>query len=224
MPTYKLLRVFCAAGGTGGNPLAVFLDGASIGAEDRQATAARLGYSETVFVDDAAEGVVRIYTPARELPFAGHPLVGTSWLLRVEGPGVDVLRPPAGEVPTWRDGELTWIRARAEWVHDIDLDRLASAADVEALLGPPEGRESYYPWAWIDEAAGTVRSRYFVKEFGIDEDEATGAAAVVLGNRIGRPITIHQGRGSELRARPGPAGTIEVGGRCAGLEEREALN
>ncbi len=220
MPTYKLLRVFCAADGSGGNPLAVFLDGAPIPAEDRQEIAAGLGYSETVFVDDAAEGVIRIYTPAAELPFAGHPTVGTSWLLRVEGPGVDVLRPPAGEVPTWRDGDLTWIRARPEWVQDIEMEELGSAADVEGLLGPPEGATSYYPWAWIDEDEGIVRSRYFFSALGIDEDEATGAAAVVLGHRLGRPITIRQGEGSELRARPGPDGTVEVGGRCGGLEER----
>ncbi|MFG1871546.1 PhzF family phenazine biosynthesis protein [Micromonospora arborensis] len=77
-----VLRVFCGPGGRYGNQLGVVLDGQAVAAEqDRQAVAARLGYSETVFVDDAGTGVVDIYTPSVRLPFAGHPLVGTSWLL-----------------------------------------------------------------------------------------------------------------------------------------------
>ena len=40
-----------------------------------------LGFSETVFVDDPETGELRIFTPTTELPFAGHPLVGTAWLL-----------------------------------------------------------------------------------------------------------------------------------------------
>ena len=59
-----------------------------------------------------------------------------------------------------------------------------------------------------------MRSRYFVPELGIGEDEATGGAAVVMGARLGRSITIRQGRGSILHARPGPDSTVEVGGRC----------
>ena len=50
----------------------------------------------------------------------------------------------------------------------------------------------------------------FAPRYGIAEDEATGAAAVRLVNRLGRPVTIRQGAGS-LR-RPGPDGTAEVGG------------
>jgi predicted PhzF superfamily epimerase YddE/YHI9 len=53
----------------------------------------------------------------------------------------------------------------------------------------------------------------FVLEEGIPEDEATGAAALRIGELLGRPLEIHQGTGSLLHARPGPDGTIEVGGR-----------
>ena len=90
MTSLHTLRVFLGPGGEGGNPLGVFLDGGAIAPADRQAVAAALGFSETVFVDDRATGELRIFTPAVELPLAGHPLVGTSWLL-----GVDMLRPPA---------------------------------------------------------------------------------------------------------------------------------
>jgi predicted PhzF superfamily epimerase YddE/YHI9 len=200
----------------------VFLDGASIPEARRQPIARELGFSETVYVDDAATGRYRIFTPGAELPFAGHPTVGTSWLLRHVGRGVDVLRPPAGEIPTWTDTEGTWMRARPEWVHQIDFEQLPSAAEVDALTGAPAGNGSWYAWAWIDQAAGTVRSRYFVKDFGIAEDEATGSAAVVLGSRLGR-ITIRQGRGSQILVRPGPDGTFDVGGRCV-LDEVRAYH
>jgi predicted PhzF superfamily epimerase YddE/YHI9 len=89
--TLHVLRVFCAEDNTGGNRLGVFLDGAEIAAERRQAVAADLGFAETVFVDDRANGGLRIFTPEIELPLAGHPLVGTAWLLRDQGDSVSAL-------------------------------------------------------------------------------------------------------------------------------------
>ncbi|HEY6570285.1 MAG TPA: PhzF family phenazine biosynthesis protein [Candidatus Limnocylindrales bacterium] len=221
MIALSVLRVFSDADGRGGNPLGVVLDGGSVPADRRQAVAAELGYSETVFVDDADDGSIRIFTPASELRFAGHPTVGTGWLLRSLGHAGSVLRCPAGDVVTWQDSDLSWIRARPAWVHPITRAQLASAADVEALAGPPPGEGSYYAWAWIDESEGTLRSRYFVLELGIGEDEATGAAAVMMGGLLGRPLEIHQGVGSVLHVRSGPDGTIEVGGRVDVVGSRE---
>ena len=127
-------------------------------------------------------------------------------------PPVDTLRPPAGDVPTWADGELTWIRARAEWATLYDVAQLAAAADVDALA-VPGGDAMLAAWAWEDEAAGRVRARVFPNGIGIEEDEATGAAALQLGALIGRDVVIRQGEGSELHARPGGDGTVAVGGR-----------
>ena len=213
MAELHVLRVFVAPGGSGGNPLGVFLDGGAVPEGRRQAVAADLGFSETVFVDDPSAGRVRIFTPAAELPFAGHPLVGTSWLLARERTAVALLRPPAGEVPTYLDGDgVTWIRGRAEWAPQMSFRQLADPDQGEALAGAPEGLGFVDCWAWEDEAAGRVRARVFAPAFGIEEDEATGAAAVRLVSRLGRPLTIRQGAGSLLRARPGPDGAAEVGG------------
>jgi len=213
MAELHVLRVFVAPGGAGGNPLGVFLDGGAVPEGHRQTVAADLGFSETVFVDDPSSGRVRIFTPAAELPFAGHPLVGTSWLLAQERTAVALLRPPVGEVPTYLDGDgVTWIRGRAEWAPQMSFRQLADPGQVEALAGAPEGLGFVDCWAWEDEAAGRVRARVFAPAFGIDEDEATGAAAVRLVSRLGRPLTIRQGAGSLLRARPGPDGFAEVGG------------
>jgi predicted PhzF superfamily epimerase YddE/YHI9 len=216
-----VLRVFLGPDGRGGNPLGVFLDGAATAPADRIAVARALGFSETVFVDavDGDEARIAICTPTIEMPFAGHPTVGTSWLLRDRGTPVSTIRVPAGAVRTWSDGELTWICGRAGWLDAFEIEQLGTAAEVEALT--PGGTHDVYVWAWIDEDAGLIRSRFFANEYGIVEDEATGAAAVVMGDRIGRPVTIRQGVGSELYVRPDPAaGTVDVGGRVIFVEVR----
>ena len=110
-----LLRVFCDENGSGGNALAVFLDGAEVPPERRQGVAAELGLSETVFVDDAGHGTIRIFTPATELHFAGHPTVGTAWLLAREREPVAALRPPAGEVSVRYSGDESYVAGRPEW-------------------------------------------------------------------------------------------------------------
>jgi predicted PhzF superfamily epimerase YddE/YHI9 len=221
MTELHVLRVFVGPDGRGGNPLGVFLDGGRIPAEQRLAVARDLGFSETVFVDDAAEGSVRIFTPGAELPFAGHPTVGTAWLFRESGAPADVLRPPAGDVQFHHDDERTWIRADPAWVHEFERRQLAAPADVDAFVGPAIGESGIYVWAWLDEHAGIVRARYFPTDFLIAEDEATGAAAVVMGHALGRPITICQGVGSEILVRPQSDGTIEIGGRVELVDTRE---
>jgi predicted PhzF superfamily epimerase YddE/YHI9 len=214
MPTeLHILRVFVARDGSAGNELGVFLDGGAIAAHRRQAVAAELGFSETVFVDDRLSGVARIFTPGAELAFAGHPTVGCAWLLAETGSPFEALHVPAGEVRTWVADGLRWVRARAAWVHPMTLGELSDASAVEALTGAPNGEGSYYAWAWQDREAGLIRSRYFANEIGIAEDEATGAAAVVISDRLGRDLEIRQGRGSRLSTRLGPEGTIDLGGR-----------
>jgi len=216
MAEYQLLRVFCNESGDGGNPLAVFLDGAQVPPERRQAVAAELGLSETVFVDDSARGELRIFTPAVEMPFAGHPTVGAAWLLRERGHEPRSLQVPAGELPVRYDGDAAFVAGRPEWAPDFQLAQLADAAEVEALNGPPGGHDLVDAWAWIDENAGTVRSRVFPPRLGIDEDEATGAAAVRLCAALGRPIDIRQGRGSRILARP-LEDRIEIGGTAVAV-------
>jgi predicted PhzF superfamily epimerase YddE/YHI9 len=218
MARMHLLRVFCNENGSGGNPLAVFLDGGEIPPERRQAVAADLGLSETVFVDDVARGEMRIFTPAAELPFAGHPTVGTSWLLREIGHPVEVLRPPAGELRVRYEDQLSRVTALPEWAPAFELRQLESPAAIDALDGPPDGHELIDAWAWIDEQAGTVRARVFAAGVGVGEDEATGAAAVRLCGALGRPIEIHQGRGSRIYARPVAGGFVELSG-CSVLDE-----
>jgi trans-2,3-dihydro-3-hydroxyanthranilate isomerase len=78
----------------GGNPLAVILDAAGLSTAQMQAIATEFNYSETTFVlpprDAAHDAQVRIFTVRSEIPFAGHPNVGTAFVLAMQA-----LRPPA---------------------------------------------------------------------------------------------------------------------------------
>ena len=69
----------------GGNPLAVFPDATGLTDEEMQLLTREMNLSETTFVlppeADGADFKVRIFTPAKEVPFAGHPVVGTHWVL-----------------------------------------------------------------------------------------------------------------------------------------------
>lgn len=72
-----------------GNQLAVVLDAADIPSDAMQRIAKEMNISETTFVlppqDPTNAARIRIFTPASELPFAGHPTVGTAWVLATEG-------------------------------------------------------------------------------------------------------------------------------------------
>ena len=211
-----VVRVFCDDSGAHGNPLGVILEGSGVPVDDRQAIARILGYSETVFVDDAASGRVRIFTPEVELPFAGHPTIGTGWLLGQAGHEASALLTPAGKIPLeHRDERTVFARARAEWSPPFDVIEHGSPVEVDGLEVASEGFT--YHWAWIDEAEGTVRARCFVAEVGVGEDEATGSAAVKLCHTLGREIEVRQGKGSLIWAKPvtedgAPEDLVEFGG------------
>jgi len=78
----------------GGNPLAVVLDAGSLSTAQMQAIATEFNYAETTFVlpprDSTHDAQVRIFTPNSEVPFAGHPNVGTAFVLATQAP-----KPPA---------------------------------------------------------------------------------------------------------------------------------
>ena len=96
-----------------GNPLAVFPDGRGLGADTMQRMARELNLSETVFflpaenAEHAADVRLRIFTPANELPFAGHPVLGSAFVLgEALGTSALTLETGAGPIPVEleRDG------------------------------------------------------------------------------------------------------------------------
>lgn len=117
----EIVDVFAAAP-LQGNPLAVVRVGAMPDASLRQAVARETNLAETTFVATApdAEGVwpVRIHTPAEELPFAGHPVLGTAWVVRermARGAATVTLGTGRGPLAVRFDGAgpgaVAWFRA-----------------------------------------------------------------------------------------------------------------
>ena len=101
---YETVDVF-AEQRFGGNPLAVIADARGLTAEEMQRIAVEFNYSESTFVlppESAANTArVRIFTPTNELPFAGHPNVGTAFVLGRMG---SVFAKPASEVMRFEEG------------------------------------------------------------------------------------------------------------------------
>jgi trans-2,3-dihydro-3-hydroxyanthranilate isomerase len=123
-----------------GNPLAVVLGSESLDDETMQRIAAEMNFSETTFVASSPQDdggyPVRIYTPAREIAFAGHPILGTAWVLRqhvAPGQAGPVrLNLAVGQVPVTfeadADGEVVaWFAAPPAELGGV-CDRAAMAA------------------------------------------------------------------------------------------------
>jgi trans-2,3-dihydro-3-hydroxyanthranilate isomerase len=126
----------------GGNQLAVVLDGRGLSTGAMQAIAKEMNFSETTFVlppeRPDTDARVRIFTPAEELPMAGHPTIGTTYALARAGivaPPVDSLTLGLGVGPTtvsleWKDEELSfvWMTQRRPTFGEPAADRAAAAA------------------------------------------------------------------------------------------------
>ena len=218
-----VVNVFVDDDGAFGNPLGIVWSSPSTRRHEQQ-IAADLGFSATTFIDAVADRVAtaRIFTPTRELPFAGHPTVGLAAWLGANDDEVDAIKVPAGHVRVRTDGDMVFVTGLPEWTPAFELNRLTSPEEVEAVDPDAYGYGLHYVWAWLDEPAGRVRARIFAPEFGIREDEATGSAAMRLTAEQGRDLDIVQGRGSLLHTHVRYLGRqVEVGGRVseAGMTE-----
>lgn len=222
MTQLHVLRVFLGPDGHGGNLLGVVLSGADVPSARRQEIARSRDLPEIVFVDNPRSGRMTIHTPSRELSFAGHPMVGTGWLLRQQGHDLSELQPSAGAVPSWDEDGLSWIRSQTSWAPQFPIRQYADSTELEALFVPPSGNDFFYGWAWLDESAGIVRSRAFIAGDPPREENATSRAAVVLSTQLNRPLDVRQGPGSRILTRPGTNGSISIGGRVA-LEDVEIV-
>ena len=130
---YRIVNVFTRDSATlSGNPLCVFEDGRSLDAQTMQALALQFNLSETTFIlpSTRANAGVRIFTPTYEMPFAGHPTLGTAHVCRALGLGTDslTLDMPAGIIPVEASGQSWTLQATARGWRDVEEPRAALAA------------------------------------------------------------------------------------------------
>ncbi len=145
---YYLLDVFTNQPFSG-NPLAVFANADGLATSRMQAFANELNLAETVFlgaVTGSNHYPMRIFTPTEELPFAGHPTVGTAHLLaalRLVNPKQTlVLQPPIGELAVnYAQGQVTFTTAQPAKVTHSRLDHASAAAllglETHQVIGKP---------------------------------------------------------------------------------------
>ncbi len=153
----------------GGNPLAVFLDGQGLSSAEMQQIAREMNLSETTFIlpaeDANCAARVRIFTPGSEMPFAGHPTIGTTFVLASHGmlpPGTSktCLQENIGPIAVSIEGDLTnpsfiWMRhnpARfdpAPAPNDV-LARAIGLGEADLLRGvPPEVGSTGVPFIYV---------------------------------------------------------------------------
>jgi trans-2,3-dihydro-3-hydroxyanthranilate isomerase len=102
-----------------GNQLAVFLEAEGLSDEQMQKIAREINFAESTFITklspESNTAEIRIFTPEYEMKFAGHPIIGTSWVLmnKIFGnqPRNITLKVPIGEIPVNQSGNLVWLQA-----------------------------------------------------------------------------------------------------------------
>lgn len=145
-----------------GNQLAVFLGAEVLSNEEMQKIAREINFAESTFITklepENKYAEIKIFTPEHEMQFAGHPIIGTSWLLmnRIfeNQPKKIRLSVPIGEIPIHQSGDLVWLQA-----------------------GQPEFLDIFLPEDFL--SFSNLRSTDFDTKFPIQE-VTTGSAFVIV--------------------------------------------
>ncbi len=132
--TYRIVNVFTQGEPFTGNPLCVFEDAESLDSARMQALALQFNLSETTFIlpSSSANARVRIFTPAYEMPFAGHPTLGTAHVCRALGLGGDMmtLEMQAGIIPVAASGREWTLQANPPSFREPEESPAALAATL----------------------------------------------------------------------------------------------
>ena len=153
---YRILNVFTEGDNPfSGNPLCVFEDATGLSDKDMQDLARQLNLSETTFITPDSGEVsanVRIFTPNYEMPFAGHPTLGTAYVVRELSSAGDavLLRMPAGDIPVHVTDNVWTLQANAPTSFPVEVSR----SDLTAMIGLTADRVAAEP-LWVD--TGTLQ-------------------------------------------------------------------
>ncbi|WP_373974469.1 PhzF family phenazine biosynthesis protein [Chitinibacter sp. SCUT-21] len=138
---YQVVNVFVTDELWSGNPLAVFEPEETLSDETMLRLGQQMNLSEITFVrpSDKADAHVRIFTPSYEMPFAGHPTLGTSYVIAA-GRKQLMLEMQAGIIPVEIDGEQITLSANSpSYRAGPDVAELAAAFNIDAkhIIGTP---------------------------------------------------------------------------------------
>ena len=144
---YRIVNVFTRGTPLSGNPLAVFEDGSSLDDATLQALARQFNLSETTFIlpSQRATARVRIFTPSYEMPFAGHPTLGTAHVVRALRGGDSIaLEMKAGIIPVNAKGDRWTLQAVEPRSRAFEMAR----SELEQILGLEAGDVAEWP-LWV---------------------------------------------------------------------------
>jgi PhzF family phenazine biosynthesis protein len=146
---FRIVNVFAEDSRWSGNALAVVENGVDLTDAEMQAIALQFNLSETTFIlpSQVATARVRIFTPSFELPFAGHPTLGTAFVVSRlrDASGVVTLETKAGIIPVEPEGPAWTLRANPPKVREAE----ATHAQIAEMLGLG-ARDVVGPVSWVD--------------------------------------------------------------------------
>lgn len=206
-----ILNVFSDSMGKFGNPVGIIIDIENkIDIKNRQQVAIDSGFSEIVFVNNLETKDVSIFSPTRQIPFAGHALVGTSYYFNnvLNIPTVEIIS--MGKViKSWQENNLTFVEADLSILPNWNFKEYKTPEEVEQItIQEASILEHCLVWSWINEKEGIVRARTFASDWDIPEDEANGSGAMKLANLLNRNLIIHHGKGSVIHSTPNSVGGL----------------
>jgi trans-2,3-dihydro-3-hydroxyanthranilate isomerase len=134
--SFHIVDVFAEKRWTG-NQLAVVLDADDLSDNDMLRIAQEMNYSETTFVSSVPNPdgayLVRMFTPSREIAFAGHPILGTAWVIREHiangKPDSVRLRLTVGQIPVTFEQGIAWFQAPP-----VQLGRICTREQIAAAM------------------------------------------------------------------------------------------
>jgi PhzF family phenazine biosynthesis protein len=136
---FRILNVFTVGGDRlSGNPLCVFEDARGLSDTQMQALTRQFNLSETTFIFPSTQATahVRIFTPAFEMPFAGHPTLGTAHVVRALGSGDQItLAMKAGIVPVMAKGDTWTLRIAKD---PVTRPVAATRAELAQMVSLPD--------------------------------------------------------------------------------------
>jgi predicted PhzF superfamily epimerase YddE/YHI9 len=212
-----IVKVFVNISGEYGNPVGLIIDdGKRISGEERQKTATESGFSEIVYINNFEENDISIFSPTREIPFAGHAVIGTVFFIeKHKGGQITNIQSMGLNIDVKHELEKIWVRAELSKMPKWNFKQLETVNEVEALtISNTTDLKHCVIWSWISKTEGVIRARTFAPDWLIPEDEANGSGALLLSTILQKEIKVIHGKGSIIFAKPVDSNFGEVGGIC----------